>query len=43
MKLLSYLKDTHEQLAILIDGFVYDDFEIDNYCSHGTLKGKMAV
>ena len=24
MKLLSYLKDSHEQLAILIDGFVYD-------------------
>ena len=24
MKLLSYLKDNHEQLAILIDGFVYD-------------------
>src|SRR5688572_13612776 len=24
MKLLSYLKDNHEQLAVLIDGFVYD-------------------
>jgi fumarylacetoacetate (FAA) hydrolase len=24
MKLISYLKDSHEQLAVLIDGFVYD-------------------
>jgi fumarylacetoacetate (FAA) hydrolase len=24
MKLVSYLKDNHEQLAVLIDGFVYD-------------------
>jgi len=24
MKLISYLKDNHEQLAVLIDGFVYD-------------------
>ena len=24
MKLLSYIKDNHEQLAVLIDGFVYD-------------------
>lgn len=24
MKLISYLKDTHEQLGVLIDGFVYD-------------------
>ena len=24
MKLLSYLKDSHEQLAVLVDGFIYD-------------------
>ena len=24
MKLISYLKDNHEQLGVLVDGFVYD-------------------
>ena len=24
MKLISYLKDDHEQLGVLVDGFVYD-------------------
>lgn len=36
------IKRSKEEIGT-IDGFVYDDFEIINYCSHETLKGKMAV